>query len=144
MSDKLLVQVWSNFPGNGADLRVFMAIAEAADDHGSVYCAMAPLAAAARITVATAQPAIQRLRRDRWIVASAILGRGRSLAYQINLAKLERSVRPDNDPDIPLCDAARAARTVRARRTKKHSSALAAEQGSPADNYPREIFRVRV
>jgi hypothetical protein len=122
MSDRLVGLVWSNFPGKGADLNIFQAIAEAANDQGNVYIAMSPLAAAARITLATACPAIRRLRSARWVIASPILGQGQCLAYQINIPKLERSARRDNDPDVPESDAILAARKASARRTRKYGA----------------------
>lgn len=118
MSDELVVKVWRHYPGKGSDLAIFQAIAEAANEQGTLHIAQAVLAAAARITVKSAYPAIQRLRRDRWIVASPILGRGRCLSYAINIPKLERSVRLDRDPNIPKSEAILAAEKAYKRRTR--------------------------
>jgi hypothetical protein len=94
MSDKLILQVWKNFPVSGASLNVLQAIAEAASDQGSVYLSMAQLASLSRLSVSTTFAAVKALRKDRWIVTSRIMGHGGKLIYQLHLSKLESSIRP--------------------------------------------------
>ena len=97
MSTNLLQAVWSHFPGGGAELPMLLAIAEASNEQGNCYLPLVKLARAARQSRANGHRAISRLRRERWIVTSRMLGKGGQLVYQLNLPKLARSVRPGVD-----------------------------------------------
>ena len=97
MSDRLLLQVWTKCTEGSSALGLFQAIAESANEQGNCYLPIAYLAAAARMSRKNAFRALRRLREDRWIVTSRILGQGGRLVIQINLPKLARSARPTHD-----------------------------------------------
>jgi CTP-dependent riboflavin kinase len=101
MSEKLLQLVWRNFPEGGSRLQVLQAVAEAANEQGNCYPSLAHLAVAARMSRSSAWRALKRLRRERWIVTDRILGRGGVLILQINVPKLGRSCREDEDHSTP-------------------------------------------
>ena len=122
MSTELVEMVWSNFPEGGSKLAVLMAIAEAASPAGNCGVPLARLAGSSRVSVSTAFLAVKALRRDRWILTSRIQGQGGILVMQVNLPKLQRSVKPDYDPNEPESDADRAARKVQERRERCESS----------------------
>jgi len=109
-------KVWFNFPGGGSELAILMAIAEACNLAGNCGLPLSKLAGSARLSPSTAFVAVKALRRERWIVASRINGQGGILVLQINIPKLERTLRPDRDPDPPESDAVSAARKVKQRR----------------------------
>jgi DNA-binding IclR family transcriptional regulator len=104
MSDKLILQVWKNFPVSGASLNVLQAIAEVASDQGSVCLSMAQLASLSRLSVSTIFAAVKALRKDRWVVTDRIMGRGGVLIYQINLRLLERSIRPVREENLTVSE----------------------------------------
>lgn len=122
MSSELVISVFARYPGSGADLNFFQALAERANPQGNCAVTLAELAAAARISLPSAGLSMRRLRRERWIVTSQVPGYGRCLTYQINLPKLARSIRPDCDPDVPQNDAVVAARKAAERRAKKYAA----------------------
>ena len=126
MSKELVDLTWSNFPGGGSKRSVLMAIAEFSNSAGTCYVAMAEIGGAALCSHATVGPAIRWLRDEKWVVASRILGPGRGnlLAYALNIPKLQRSVRPDRDQDVPQTDTMRAARNARERRTRKYGNPI--------------------
>jgi hypothetical protein len=95
MSDKLIQQVWKNFPEGGASLNVLLAIAEVANEEGNCHLPIAQLAAGSRLSTSTTFVAVKALRRDRWIVTHRMMGRGGKLIYQFNISKLARSSRQD-------------------------------------------------
>lgn len=122
MGREFVISTWENFPGSGSKLTVLMAIAEAANQAGNTYLAMAEIAGAARVSKSAVEKAVRWLRAERWLVAAPIMGRGNLLAYQLNLPKLQRSVRPDCDPNKTLSDDVRAARKARERRSRKYGT----------------------
>jgi hypothetical protein len=93
MSDKLIQQVWKNFPEGGAPLNMMLAIAESASEQGGCHLPAARLAYLSRMSRSTAFAAIDGLRKARWIATSRMMGRGGLCLYQLNLSKLDRSVR---------------------------------------------------
>ncbi len=131
MSASFVTTVFARYPGRGASLTVFLALAETANDLGNCYVTLAELAAAARVSRATVGLAVRKLRAGGWVVTSRVFGQGRCLAYQINLAKLKRSVRPQHDPDRIATDAIRAARRAAERRAQKYP-ATSVTKKSPA------------
>jgi hypothetical protein len=99
MSDRLLLMVRKQYPEGGVGLNLLEAIAEAANEDGNCYLTMGHLAALARITRGATLTNIAKLRDARWIVTDRIMGKGSKLIYQLNIAKLQRSSRPNVNPD---------------------------------------------
>ena len=93
MSNQLIYMAWTNFPGKGSKLNILMAIAEASNWRGSCHPHIAELAGISRLSKSTVFVAIKQLRRDRWIFTDRITGQGGHLIFQINLPKLQRSIR---------------------------------------------------
>ena len=94
MSDRLLLKVWGRCSEGGSPLALLQAIAEAANEQGNCYLPVADLAAAARMSRENAFRALRRLKADRWVITSRILGQGGTLVFQVNEPKLGRSARP--------------------------------------------------
>lgn len=97
MSEKVMQLVWTHFPGGGSRLQVLQAVAEAANEQGNCYPSLAQLALAARMSRSSTWRALMCLRQERWIVTDRVLGRGGVLILQINLPKLSRSRREDEE-----------------------------------------------
>lgn len=119
MSKELVDLTWSNFPEGGSKLAILMAIAEASNREGNCGIPLAKLAGFSRVSLSTAFIAVKALRQERWIVTDRIRGQGGILVMQIAIPKLNRSTRPDYDPDPPENDAVSAARKVQHRRESR-------------------------
>ena len=97
MSERLARLVWTNFPGGGSRLPVLQAVAEAANEQGKLLSLARAACIGGPDVTKQCLARLEASAKERWIVTDRVLGRGGVLILQINLPKLSRSRREDEE-----------------------------------------------